>query len=245
MLALAIDTSTEVCSTALGRDGAVLDEDVFHAGRMHLEMLLPRVHGILESQALAVRDLDMVIVGIGPGTFSGLRIGIATARGLSQAMQVPLLGADSLRALAYGISETDKDAEYILPVIDAKRGQVFSQLFHRNGNGLLEATTAVSGTEPQTLVTNISSVPDRPIVTAGNGVVAYYPVFSAAPMIRPLAIDHPAQDIRAAFHLTVGSRETDKEFYSLDDLSRILPMYIREPDADNTVLQRKREPWLR
>lgn len=245
MLALAIDTSTEVCSTALGRDGTFLAEDVFHAGRMHLEMLLTRVHGMLESQALAVGDLNIVIVGIGPGTFSGLRVGIATARGLSQAMQVPLIGAGSLDALAHGISKADNDAEYILPVIDARRGQVFSQLFRRLAGGSLEATTPVSCTEPQTLVTDISSVADLPVVTAGNGVVAYHPVFSAAPMIRPLATDHPSHDIRAAFHLAAGDSAANRDVYSLDDLSRVLPMYIREPDADKTVLKRKREPWLR
>lgn len=244
MRALAIDTATEVCSVALGGDGTLLAEDVFHAGRMHLEMLLPSIYRLLEARQLHLHELDALVVGTGPGTFSGLRVGIATARGLAQAIGMPLLGAGSLEALAQGIGESDTGAEHILPVIDAKRGQVFSRLFRRQADGSLAALSEIFCADPQDLISQVTARAGEAVLAGGNGVTAHFPVFAQAPAIEALPADHPGHDIRAAFHLDALSLPAGTGEYSLENLSRVLPTYIREPDADKTILLRKRAPWL-
>jgi len=242
--ALAIDTATEVCSIALGDGSTMLAEDVFHAGRKHLEMLLPSIYRLLETRQMHVHDLDALVVGTGPGTFSGLRVGIATARGLAQAIAKPLLAAGSLDALAQGIGKCDAGAEHILPVIDAKRGQVFSRLFRRQAEGSLAPLSEIICADPQDLITQVAARAGESVLAGGNGVTAHFPVFAQAPSILPLPVDHPGHNIRAAFHLSALSLPAGTGDYSLENLTRVLPTYIREPDADKTILLRKRAPWL-
>src|SRR5919204_4538689 len=113
MLILAFDTATEVATTALVADGDVLGERVSRA-----VTLLEDVDGLLEAGGLDPDELEALAVGIGPGSFTGVRVGLATARGLALALGVPVAGVSTLDALAAG-------APGATPVIDARRREVF------------------------------------------------------------------------------------------------------------------------
>src|SRR5919204_6559826 len=113
MLILAFDTATEVATTALVADGDVLGERVSRA-----VTLLEDVDGLLEAGGLDPDELEALAVGIGPGSFTGIRIGLATARGLALALGLPIAGVSTLDALAAG-------APGATPVIDARRREVF------------------------------------------------------------------------------------------------------------------------
>ena len=113
MLILAFDTATRVATSALVRDGEVLGERVSQAVRV-----LEDVDDLLRLAGAEPRDLDALAVGTGPGSFTGVRIGVATARGLALALGVPLAGVSTLDALVAG-------APGALPVIDARRSEVF------------------------------------------------------------------------------------------------------------------------
>jgi tRNA threonylcarbamoyl adenosine modification protein YeaZ len=113
---VAFDTATNAATSALVRDGDVLGERVSKAARV-----LADVDALLREAGLAPRDLEAVAVGTGPGSFTGVRIGIATARGLAVSLGIPLAGVPTLDALAAG-------APGALPVVDARRGEVFVPL---------------------------------------------------------------------------------------------------------------------
>src|SRR4051794_22157216 len=113
MLILAFDTATDVAPSALVSDGEVLGERVSRA-----VTLLEDVDALLRQAGAHTRDLDALAVGIGPGSFTGVRVGLATARGIALALGLPVAGVSTLAALAAG-------APGATPVIDARRGEVF------------------------------------------------------------------------------------------------------------------------
>lgn len=128
MTTFALDTSTTSPSLALARDDRVLAElwlaPAPEAGRRVLEA----AHHLMAAAGVGVRDLDRIVVGVGPGGFTGLRIGLATALALGQALGAEVVGASSLEALAQGIADAS-GAEVVVPVTDARRREVFTAAY--------------------------------------------------------------------------------------------------------------------
>ena len=242
MLKLAIDTATDVLSVALARDNSVLGECTLDADRRHLELLLPEIHGILSAAGCRAKDINAIVVGTGPGTFSGLRVGIATARGLAQALEIPLRGSSTLRAQAMGLAERNcKPGDFILPVIDAKRGQVFSRIYRMEVDGTVTPESDVLCMSPSSLVKKIESEGNG-VSAAGNGALAYYDLFKASKMINLPANDDGCHKVRAVFHFLIAE---EGRTFEPGGMVAVLPNYIREPDADITVLERKKNTWLK
>jgi tRNA threonylcarbamoyladenosine biosynthesis protein TsaB len=125
MIVLGFDTATAATAVGLSlADGSTLqarDDPEGERRPGHATRLLPLAHGLLLEAGLGWRALERVAVGVGPGTFTGLRIGVATARALAQSLELDLTGVSSLRALAYGVLERAA----VLSAIDARRGEVF------------------------------------------------------------------------------------------------------------------------
>lgn len=240
MTTLAIDTATAACSIALGRDGEVVDEVCFAAGRSHLEMLLPAIDRLLAVNGVVKTGLRAIVVGVGPGTFSGLRVGVATARALAQGLGTVLTGSNSLYALAAGLAAAG-GAGKLLPVIDARRGEVFSQLFGIDEAGKPVPQSEIICLNPRDLQVFITGQTGEPVLAAGDGVQAYHEIFASGGVLDMPGIDDPRHQIRARYHLPA---EDSPAAASLEAITGVVPVYGREPDADKTVLLRKREPWL-
>ena len=169
MVILAFDTATDVATSALVSDGEVLGERVSHA-----ITLLEDVDALLRQAGMHTRDVEALAVGIGPGSFTGVRIGLATARGLALALGVPVAGVSTLDALAAG-------APGAVPVVDARRREVFVLL-----------------DEPRVLdPTQLELPPGR--VFVGSGAVRYRSVLEASGAEIPP--DDDARHLpRARFH---------------------------------------------
>jgi tRNA threonylcarbamoyladenosine biosynthesis protein TsaB len=196
MLILAFDTATDVATSALVSDGEVLGERTSRA-----VTVLEDVDALLRQAGAHTRELEGIAVGIGPGSFTGVRIGLATARGLALALSVPVAGVSTLDALAAG-------APGAVPVIDARRGEVFV---------LLE--------EPRVLTPDQLELTSG-TVCVGSGAVRYRSVLEAAGGQSP-----PDQDDRhvprARFHAALA-----REFGPAEAVE---PMDLRVPDADKTT----------
>ncbi len=132
MKLLALDTATEACSAAIWIDGSV------HAhfeivGREHTQRLISIVAGVLAEAGLRYSELDGLICGVGPGSFAGVRIGVAFAKGVALAHELPVVGLSSLALLAQAA-----DGERVLAAIDARMGEVYWQAFGRDAAGLMQ-----------------------------------------------------------------------------------------------------------
>ena len=212
MLLLAIDTSAAV--TAAVHDGAaVLAADLVHDPRHHAELLVPMVDRVLTHAGTDRSQLTAVVAGRGPGPFTGLRVGLVTARTLGLALGVPVLGVGSLDALAQQVVDAGlaADGEAFLVATDARRKEVYwARYEHRAG-------AAVALDEPQ--VDRPADVPVDGRRVHGRGAVLHADVLGA-PGDGPLDPEAGALAAVAARRLAAG-----------EDLASTAPLYLRRPDA--------------
>ena len=134
MKILAMDSSAIVASVALCEDDKVLAEYTVNNGNTHSETLLPMVENILSAFSLSPSDIDIFAVSEGPGSFTGVRIGVATVKGLAFASGKPCIGVSTLEALAYNLR---MHKGIIVPVMNARRSQVYTAIFESNGEELI------------------------------------------------------------------------------------------------------------
>lgn len=124
MLTLAIDTATKICTVALCRDQQLLAEYNVNVGMTHSEGLLPQLEQLLKRTGIKKNEIELLAVSMGPGSFTGLRIGLATAEAMAYSWQCFLHGVDTLKALAYNIP---LEGFILSPVLDAQR-VIFTKL---------------------------------------------------------------------------------------------------------------------
>lgn len=170
MKLLAIDTSTRTTSVAV-LDGDAVRATIAVRAETHSDQLLPRIAAALAEAGLAPTALDAVAVGVGPGSFTGLRIGVAAAKGVAFAAGRPLWAVSSLAALALDLAALT-DAALLVPVLDARRGEVFAGTYVRAG-----AVVAEAGPDrvlpPAELAAVIDALAPASVALTGDGVAAY------------------------------------------------------------------------
>jgi tRNA threonylcarbamoyladenosine biosynthesis protein TsaB len=139
-LILCIETSTEVCSVCLSKDGVAVTTKEINEPNKHASLLSPLIEEVLKTSGRTFNQLDAVAVSKGPGSYTGLRVGISTAKGLCYALDKPLIAVPTLQALAaLAQKQISTENSYLLiPMIDARRMEVFTATY----NHLLEETTA-------------------------------------------------------------------------------------------------------
>ena len=124
---LSIETSTSICSVAIHEQGELLALAEIKEPGAHAEKLLLLVDEVFEKAGLSFADLDAVAVSQGPGSYTGLRIGVSTAKGIAYALEVPLIGINPLQAMA--ASQSVAPGDYVVAVLDARRKEVYTQTF--------------------------------------------------------------------------------------------------------------------
>ena len=129
MSVLAIETATSVCAAAVVQDGRVLAESSVNRRFVHAERLMGLIDEVMQKSAIKLSGLDAVAVSIGPGSFTGLRIGLSAGKGIAYGLSKPIVSVPTLEALASRIAGTVPDGDFILSALDARRDEVYCQLF--------------------------------------------------------------------------------------------------------------------
>ncbi len=230
MKLLAVDTSTRGCSVAVHDPDAALAEATYNGSRTHTRHVMPMVRSVLGLAGLAVTDLDGFAVTLGPGTFTGLRIGVGTVKGLAEAAGKPVVGVSSLRALA---EQANLDGRLICPMIDARRGEVYFSRFKRR-EGILQRETPDAVAPPEEAIVAIR----EPCIFVGSGAVLYRETLTKT--LGPLASFAPdgLHVIRAAIVANLGAARLSS--VKTEDVHALVPIYIRKSDAELNFQRMKR-----
>jgi tRNA threonylcarbamoyladenosine biosynthesis protein TsaB len=138
LIVLGIETSTEVCAVGLANDDGVLAECALIESHIHSEKLLTLISEVLQQQQVKLNELDAIAISIGPGSFTGLRIGLSTAKGLCYALGKPLVAVPTFEAMALSACTMHQEINRLLVCLDAKQGDNYIAGYEKNGNGVVE-----------------------------------------------------------------------------------------------------------
>ena len=212
-LLLAIETATKLCSVALGRDGQLLAlREIDNEKLAHAEKVNVLIAEVMEEAGLPLKDLDAVAVGIGPGSYTGLRIGLSAAKGLCYALDKPIIGLSTLGTLVAAARQQHGPLQGILwPMIDARRMEVFAQPYSAVGQPSAEAA-------PLILEEAWAALPE-PRVVFGDGADKAAHFWAAQPAITHLPVVRPS----AAFMLAGAHARYKAQRF--DDLAYLVPEY--------------------
>ncbi|MFN3230785.1 MAG: tRNA (adenosine(37)-N6)-threonylcarbamoyltransferase complex dimerization subunit type 1 TsaB [Alphaproteobacteria bacterium] len=210
---LAFDTALGRGGVAVVRDGVCLAQTIEPEPRRLAEQLMPMIERALDMSGLGYEDIDRIGTTVGPGTFTGLRLGVAAARGLSLAAGIPVIGVTTLEALAETAMQEVEIEEALAVAIDARRGQVYFQTFLKSATGLVPLSDpcavdrqAAPGLAPRARGIAVGSAAD--VLVACGQLVQRPDVSAIAPAaIAELAVTRPLA------------------------ASSVSPLYLRSPDA--------------
>lgn len=165
MRILSLDTATEVATCAILENNNLLGETILNYKKQHSVILMPMIDSLLKNLNLSIKDIDGFVVSKGPGSFTGLRIGMATIKGLSQGTKKPFVSISTLDGLAYNMCYT---SGIICPVLDALRGNVYTALYTFEGSKLklISDYMVISVEELITLLAKYN----QPVCFIGDGI---------------------------------------------------------------------------
>lgn len=212
MTVLAFDTATAACSAAVWRDGAVLSRRFAPMARGQSEALVPMLVEAMAEAGLAYRDLDLVAVTVGPGAFTGLRIGLATARAIGLAAGLPVAGVLTTEAIAAGIPAAERQGRTVVVAVDAKRADLFVQRF--------DETLAPLDEVRALLPEEVAALLHGPVLLAGDGVPRLAPLL-------PEAVVSTASGVPEAWRLAPLAEARWRAGTALPPR----PVYLRPPDV--------------
>jgi tRNA threonylcarbamoyladenosine biosynthesis protein TsaB len=225
-----MDTATPVTTVAVGSEAGTLAEVAVRHERRHAEVLTPAVRWVLEQAEVDPGSLAGVAVGTGPGLFTGLRVGVSTAKALAQTWGLPMVAVSSLDLLAFAHRLVHRA---ICPVIDARRGEVFTALYRHAPGGVVRLTD-YQVLRPDQLVAGIEARGED-VLLCGDGALAYRQLFEH--LDERLQFGSPAQAAPSAGALVELAlpRMLREEFTSPLEVT---PLYLRRPDIDPAVERR-------
>lgn len=231
-LILAFDTATSCCAVALTeggrRDGKVVASLTLCGTLTHSRRLLTTIDWLLTEAAVSWAAIDGIAVGLGPGSFTGLRIGMATAKGLACAAGKPLLGVSTLEALAAGCS-TEK---LICATLDARKKEVYAGFFRRDEQGVSRRIGKISVLGPEQLAEHI----EEPVYMVGDAVAIYAELWRSILgenlEIAPAQLHVPTA---ASLGLIAGEKLVAGEVLDVGSAS---PFYVRASDAELSLIKK-------
>lgn len=223
MIILGIETATNQVGCALGGVEGTIASFRACKGRRHAETLVPAIEFVCRQAGVAWREVSVVAVDIGPGLFTGLRVGVATAKAIAQALRVPMIGLSSLDLLAFPLRH---GSGLIAAVIDARRGEVFCALYRPVPGGIQRVTPARVWS-PDELASELMAMSEDCLLV-GDGAMRYAEVFDDA---RHLVVADSGFAYPSASSLVelAHPRAIREEFVQP---AEVTPLYLRKSDAE-------------
>ncbi len=230
---VAIETATETVGVAVRTTEGVEAEFALTGRRRHVESLTPALAHLLEQVGLSVSDLDVVAVDLGPGLFTGLRVGVAAAKGLALARNIGVVGLSSLDVLLHGAGQIGHRG-LVLAAVDARRGEVFAVVRRmgdaRHGDDVIAAGLFA----PDALVATLGSLAGEPVLGVGDGAKRYREVLATVPGLSTFSEGLTFPPPLSLLQMAV---EQLKSGISPVVPADVVPLYMRDADAVSNFAQ--------
>jgi len=224
---LTIDTTTKITALSLANDGKVISEGFLHTGKTHSERLIPMLDQMLHAADWELGDLDCISVVRGPGSFTGIRIGIATAQGLAQVLKIPLLGITSLDTLSWAGYGREEETVVIL---DARKNEWYYARYRwSEKRQTIEGPMAVS---PECLISGLSQGSNHFyfVGDAVPGAKGYLKEALGDKAVLPLEYQYLPRGAYAAYE--TWERQQEQRNFPAEAFGAIEPLYIRISEAE-------------
>jgi tRNA threonylcarbamoyladenosine biosynthesis protein TsaB len=228
MKILAADTATKSCSVAVINGEVVCAELTTVNVQTHSKHLLEMIHTVTQMAGLPITELDGFAVSIGPGSFTGLRIGISSIKGFALAFDKPVVGISSLEALA---QQTVPGSYLVVPCLDARKGEIYFA-HYRFVKGLLTKEKEEVVLPPDQVIKDIF----EPCVFVGSGVQVYQDLIRQELGANALIAQPNCHIIRASTVAYLGMKRLEND--DVDDINALVPHYIRKSDAELNFAKR-------
>ena len=216
---LAIDTSSQNATVAVMSDKRLIGEYTVNNGKTHSQIIMPLISDIVKKSGLDINDIDVFACGVGPGSFTGLRIGIATAKALSQACKKKIIGVSSVGAVAKAFEYSNM---LVCPIIDARRGDVYNAVFE---NGVRKTSDRAINIEELLL-----SLEGKDVLFAGDAVNLYRDLIAEKLKDKAHFAENPDRLIKGAFVALLATERAKNNDY--DDIYTLEPVYLRTSQAE-------------
>jgi tRNA threonylcarbamoyladenosine biosynthesis protein TsaB len=229
VLILGVTTATNQVGCAIGGHEGVLACVHSARGRRHAESLTPALDFVCRQARVELRDMGCVAVDIGPGLFTGLRVGVASAKAIAHALRVPMIGVSSLDLLAFPVRFSPR---LVVAAVDARRGELFHASYRQVPGGVQRLADPAIST-PDDLASELLACHDE-ILLVGDGARRYREVFEGLGGVE-LGDDGLAHPSAASLVQLAHARALREEFVQPWELQ---PLYLRKPDAEITWTMR-------
>jgi tRNA threonylcarbamoyladenosine biosynthesis protein TsaB len=229
VLILAVETSTAQVSCALTNYEGVLAAAQVRRGQRHAETLAPLIRHTCEVAGVTLAEVGALAVGVGPGLYTGLRVGIATAKAMAMALRIPVVAVSSLDLLAFPVRFTNR---LIVTAMDARRGELFWATYRATPGGVQRlGPQAVAS--PEDVASELLASHDE-ILIVGDGALRYADHF--APLLRVEVADAGfAHPLASSLGQLAHARAVREEFVAAEEIT---PLYLRRPDAEANWIER-------
>ncbi len=231
MLILGIETATEQVGVAIGGHEGVIATFEVARGRRHAEILTPAIEFVCRQADIDIDEIGCIAVDIGPGLFTGMRVGLASAKALALALRIPVIGISSLDLLAFPCRHTER---VVVPVIDARKAEVFWAMYRQVPGGVQQVSAPTVGPVADLVADLLARSQD--VLCVGDGAQRYRDEIMEGYRCEISAPVHPSV---AALVQLAHAKALREEWVRPDELE---PVYLRAPDAQINWATRESRP---
>ncbi len=236
MKILAVECSATPCSVAVIEDGKIIASAFVNVKLTHSQTLMPMVEAVLNSATLTLADIDGLAVSEGPGSFTGIRIGISAIKGIGAVRKNPCVGVSTLKAMAHNFADADC---IVCSVMDARCNQVYNALFDID-NGVITRLCedrALLCSELAEEIKNISQKGEKSVIIVGDGAEVFYPFVKDLENVK---MSNQSKRYQNAVGVAL---EAQQAFIRGETVSpnELLPVYLRLPQAERELKSKKEQ----
>ena len=225
---LAIETATNTCSVAVYKEQHVIIETSIRRPRVHAEQLIPITQEVLKYAELQVHNLDAIVISGGPGSYTGLRIGVSTAKGLAFSAHKPLIAVPSLDAMAYACLPHIPPKSHIIITRNARKDELYIAMYKKSSDRQTESMTPPQAVLHSELKAELNSIapPGEPIYVAGEGTDSVLRLMESQNKIEIISIPMYSVSPSARAVALLGARYYDSKQF--ENVSSYEPLYLKD-----------------